>query len=601
MSEHRERAIEDHGIIGDQRTAALVATDGTIDFLCWPRFDSPSVFAAILDRERGGAFELAPCLDGVRRRQMYLPGTAVLLTRFLSTDGVAEVSDFMAWGTTLPGQRLVRRAKAVRGRVRFRMRCDPRPDYARGRATCERDGSGAVTVGGPDGEPMLRLVAERPVTVTDGGAIEADFTLEHGESAYFVLEHPDCAPFDDGCAYVGDAFKETTNAWRAWSDRTTYRGRWRDAVDRSALTLKLLTSAEHGSILAAPTFGLPEAIGGARNWDYRYVWIRDAAFSVYAFLRVGHTAEADAFVAWLARCPLRREEEGEGPLGILYGLDGHRDLAETELDHLGGHHGSRPVRVGNDAAGQLQLDIYGEALDAIYLADAHGREITHEAWGGVTLMVDWLVHHWHEPDEGIWEPRGGRSELLHSRLMCWVAFDRALRLAEKRSLPAPVDEWRRARDAIHRDIHANFWDADRGVFVQSRGSSHLDASCLLMPLVRFIAPTDPRWLSTLRAVGDELTDDSLVFRHDAEAGDGIDGTEGTFNMCSFWYVECLARAGDVAQARYLFDKMLGYANHLGLFAEETGAAGDQLGNFPQAFTHMALISAAIALDRALEG
>ena len=594
-----ERAIEDHGIVGDTRTAALVATDGTIDFLCWPRFDSPSVFAAILDRERGGAFELAPVLDGVRHRQMYLPGTAILLTRFLAEDGVAEVSDFMAWGTAEGGQRLVRRAKAVRGTLRFRLRCDPRPDYARTGAEAVRDdATGGVLFAGPDGAPMLRLLAEVPVEIAEDGAAVATFEIEHGHSAYVILEDAGCEPLGDPCAFVASAFKETANAWRAWSSRTTYRGRWRDEVDRSAITLKLLTSREHGAMVAAPTFGLPEAVGGGRNWDYRYAWVRDAAFTVYALLRVGHTEEADSFVGWLQA---RIEEGGSngGPLDLLYGIDGHRDLAERELPHLRGYRGSRPVRVGNDAAGQLQLDIYGEAMDAIYLADKYGRGITFDAWEALRGALDWLAEHWHEPDEGIWEVRGGRKEMLHSRLMCWVAFDRALRLATKRSLPAPVERWRAERDRIHRDIHANFWSGERRAFVQSKGSEHLDAACLLMPLVRFIAPTDPRWLSTLDAVGRELTEDSLVYRYSAEAGDGLAGGEGTFNMCSFWYIECLARAGDVEQARYLFDKMLGYANHLGLFAEETGLAGEQLGNMPQAFTHMALISAAVALERAL--
>jgi GH15 family glucan-1,4-alpha-glucosidase len=363
--------------------------------------------------------------------------------------------------------------------------------------------------------------------------------------------------------YVSNAFKEVSDYWRRWVARSTYRGRWRDIVNRSSLALKLLTSVEHGAMVAAATFGLPEEIGGIRNWDYRYTWIRDAAFTVYAFLRLGHTEEASAFMRWLSN---RETECGpDGTLRLMYGVDGHEELVETELPHLRGYQASLPIRVGNAALEQLQLDIYGELMDAIYLSDKYGEQVSWRAWQGIIRSTNWLTENWQRPDESIWEVRGGRREFLHSRLMCWVALDRAIRLSRK-------------------------------------GSTALDASCLLMPLVRFISPTDPRWLSTLKAVGEQLVDDSLVFRYSTEHGtDGLFGGEGTFNMCSFWYVECLARAGDLAQARFLFEKMLGYANHLGLFAEELGRAGEHLGNFPQAFTHLALISAAYYLDRALSG
>lgn len=598
--------IENHGIVGDLRTVALVGLDGAVDFLCWPRFDSPSVFASLLDDERGGRFELAPVLDGARRRQLYLPDTNVLLTRFLSAEGVAEVSDLMAIGGPDGGQRLVRRAKAVRGTLRFRMRCAPRFDYARaGHSVREEGGTVVFTSDGPDGTALRLRSAMVPLLAGEDGTAEAEFELAAGESACFVLE--DAAQGVEGSAaadphYAAVAFKAASDYWRRWSARSTYRGRWRDSVNRSALVLKLLTSAEHGSILAAATFGLPETVGGGRNWDYRFTWMRDAAFTVYAFLRIGHTAEADAFMRWLG------DRAGgcgsDGTLRVMYGLDGHEDLDEVELPHLRGYRGSVPVRVGNAASDQLQLDIYGELMDAAYLADKYGEQVSWEGWEGITRAMDWVAANWRRPDEGIWEVRGGRREFLHSRLMCWVALDRAVRLARKRSLPAPLVRWSEVRDEIYRDIHANFWDEASGTFVQSLGSTALDAACLLMPLVRFISPTDPRWLSTLKAVGERLTDDSLVFRYseDVEAGaadDGLDGIEGTFNMCSFWYVECLARAGDLPQARFLFEKMLGYANHLGLYAEETGPAGEHLGNFPQAFTHLALISAAHYLDRAL--
>ncbi len=591
--------IENHGIIGDLRTAALVAIDGTIDFLCWPRFDSPSLFASLLDDAQAGCFELAPVLDGARRRQLYLFDTNVLLTRFLSSEGVAEVSDFMVVGDAALPQRLIRRAKAVRGTAHFHMRCAPRFDYARaGHEVREEAGSVVFASNGADGT-SVRLRASVPLELEDGAAV-ATFELAAGESAAFVLEDAALDAEAGGVdpALVAAAFKTTSDYWRQWVAQSDYGGRWREVVNRSALMLKLLTSVEHGSIIAAPTFGLPEAIGGTRNWDYRFTWIRDAAFTAYAFLRLGYTREAAAFLSWLGA---RASHSGaDGRLPVMFALDGGREPVEIELAHLRGYQGSVPVRIGNAAGEQLQLDIYGELLDAVYLSDKYGEQVSWEAWEGIARSIEWVVENWRQPDEGIWEMRGGREEFLHSRLMCWVALDRALRLARKRSLPAPEQRWSEARDEIYRDIHENFWNAELGAFVQSRRGQALDASCLLMPLVRFISATDPRWLSTLKAVGEQLLDDSLVFRYSSDAAaDGLGGAEGTFNMCSFWYVECLARAGDLPKARFFFEKTLGYANHLGLYAEQTGPAGEQLGNFPQAFTHLALISAAIYLDRAL--
>ena len=623
-------AIEDHGVIGDLRTLALVGLDGSIDFLCWPRFDSPSVFASLLDADGGGAFELVPALADARHQQLYLPDTNVLLTRFLSSEGVAEVSDFMTVAGTDRPQRLVRRVKAIRGDITLRLRCAPRFDYGRAahtarHATADDGDSVEFVSAGADGL-RLRLSASVPLAL-DGDDVVAELVLVHGESACFTLDDPgddglgarrphDPAPIDGGPVggasvgrrrtdrspadprEVAEAFKATSDWWRAWSASSSYRGRWRDVVDRSALALKLLTSAEHGSIIAAGTFGLPETPGGIRNWDYRYTWIRDAAFTVYGFVRVGHVAEACAFMGWLDRLASGIDD---GRLEIMYRLDGSSDLEESVLEHFSGFRGAQPVRIGNGAHDQLQLDIYGELMDAIYLADKYAEPVSHEAWSHVRRMLEYVEEHWHEPDEGIWEVRNGRQEFLYSRLMCWVALDRGVRLATKRSLPGPRERWRETRDRIHEDIHTEFWNEEIGAFAQTRGGRALDASCLLMPLVRFISPTDPRWLSTLHAIGETLTDDSMVYRYTIEGqdADGLDGEEGTFNMCSFWYVECLARAGEVERARFLFEKMLGYANHLDLFAEETGAAGEHLGNFPQAFTHLALISAAHCLDRLL--
>ncbi len=594
------KPIENYGIVGDLHTVALVGIDGSIDFLCFPHFDSPSVFAALLDDERGGRFRVAPILENVRHKQIYLPDTAVLLTRFLSGEGVAEVSDFMPVVESGHVHKVVRRAKTVRGEVHFRMRCEPRFDYARAEHRIdEGDGEILFISMGPDGM-VLRLRSSVPIRVENGAAM-ADFTLGMLETATFVLELVQLGQESDSAAadYVPRTFKETVNYWRRWLGGSNYRGRWRGTVDRSALTLKLLTSKPHGSIVAAPTFGLPEVIGGERNWDYRYTWIRDAAFTLYGLMRLGFTDEAAAFMSWIeARCG---ELNPDGSLQIMYGIDGRHDLSEQTLDHFSGYMDSRPVRIGNGAYGQLQLDIYGELMDAVYLYNKYGQPIHHDLWENLCRLIDWVCANWDQKDEGIWEVRGGQQEFLHSRLMCWVAIDRGIRLALKRSFPAPLDDWAKCRDRIYRQIMTDFWDPERQAFVQCKGTSALDAANLLMPLVKFISPTDPRWLSTLKAMEAELVDDSLVYRYRTERGaaDGLSGEEGSFNMCSFWYVECLARAGDTDKARFFFEKMLGYANHLGLYGEELGPRGEHLGNFPQAFTHLALISAAHYLDRAL--
>jgi GH15 family glucan-1,4-alpha-glucosidase len=585
------RAIEDHGIIGDLRTAALVATDGTVDFLCWPQFDSPSIFAGLLDEAQGGAFELAPTLDGARHRQLYLPDTNVLLTRFLSETGVAEISDFMTIGDGDQPSRLFRRVKAIRNTIAFSMRCAPRFDYARGHHVARADRQCVLFEA--DQGPRLRLWSDAPMTVSDGVA-RADFSLNAGESAFFVLDDQAV----DGPGYTDDdvtaALQQTVNYWHGWVSQSTYKGRWQDVVTRSALVLKLLTSAQHGSMVAALTFGLPEQAGGSRNWDYRYTWLRDAAFMVYAFLRLGYKQEAIDFMRWMTRTTTKADTERR--VQILYGIDGRLEAPETELPGLRGYLDSRPVRIGNAAHSQRQLDIHGELMDALYLADKYADQVTWETWDGVVRAMNQLKEEWQSPDEGIWELRNGRRHLLHSRMMCWVAFDRAIRLSRKRGLPAPIVAWIEARDAIYNEIHRDFWDPEQKSFVQSKGGKALDAACLQMPLMRFISPTDPRWLSTLAAIGEQLVDDSLVYRYTDD--DGLDGTEGTFNMCSFWYVECLARSGELERARFLFEKMLGYANHLGLYAEQLGKSGEHLGNFPQAFTHLSLISAAYYLEQA---
>ncbi len=590
--------IESYGVIGDRHTVALVGMDGSIDFLCFPRFDSPSVFAALLDDRRGGRFKLSPVLDDARCKQLYLPDTTILLTRFLSDAGVAEISDFMP----VSGDRhdIVRRAKTVRGEIRYRMICAPAFDYGRRGHRVEQQDGELVFIPDGSGLSALRLRHGVPVTVENGAAV-AEFTLGADQTASFILEEaePGVQSPSADASYVSESFKQTANFWRAWVGQSTYTGRWREAVNRSALTLKLLTSQPFGSIVAAPTFGLPELIGGGRNWDYRYTWIRDASFTIYGLIRLGYTGEAAAFMQWIQdRCG---ELGPDGSLQVAYGLDGRHKLPEEVLSHLEGYKRSAPVRIGNDAYLQLQLDTSGELMDAVYLYNKFGEPIGYDFWCNLARLVDWVCANWELPDMGIWEVRGGRQQFLLSRVMCWVAIDRGIRLAMKRSFPAPIARWEETRDRIYRDIFTRFWSEDRKAFMQHLGATTTDASSLLMPLMLFISPTDPRWQSTMAAIGQDLVSDSLVYRYkvDAAAPDGLHGQDGTFCMCSFWYAECLARGGDVDQARFIFEKMLGYSNHLGLYAEELGPRGEFLGNFPQAFTHLALISAAYEIDRVL--
>ena len=403
-------------------------------------------------------------------------------------------------------------------------------------------------------------------------------------------------------------FERTVDFWHRWLSKCTYTGRWREMVYRSALTLKLLTFEPTGAIIAAPTCSLPEAMGGVRNWDYRYTWIRDAAFTLYGLLRIGFTEEAEGFMRWLdARTG---EVDADGSLQIVYGIDGRHDLKEETLDHLNGYRDSRPVRIGNGAYNQLQLDIYGELLDALYLYNKYVMPIGYDAWTRIRRRLNWLCDNWQRPDEGMWEVRGVRRHFVSSKLMCWVAMDRGLRLAQKRSFPADRPRWLQVRDQIYEEVMAKGWNAKRQAFVQHYDSESLDASNLLMPLVFFLSPNDPRMLNTLEAINRSpknggLVSDGLVYRYDSETGvDGLHGGEGTFNMCTFWLVEALTRAGRVdrtklVEARLIFERMLGYANHVGLYAEEIGGSGEALGNFPQAFTHLSLISAAFNLDRAL--
>jgi len=589
--------IEDHGIIGDLHTAALVGVDGTIDWLCLPRFDAPSIFASILDNEKGGHFRLTS-LSYTRSQQLYLPDTNVLLTRFLSPEGVAEVLDFMPIeNSSEERHNLIRSVRVIRGWMHFEVDCRPAFDYARRRHSITINKNGAVFA---CAGTRLGLATVEPLREGPNRSALARFTLRKGESATFVLQElrEGEGPGDVlSRTRFQDSLQQTLDYWRRWISKSAYRGRWREMVNRSALALKLMVYDPTGALVAAPTMGLPETIGGERNWDYRYTWPRDAAFTLYALTRLGFHEEAHNFMEWIQNIC----RNSEGRLQPLYGIDGRTEIHEEELSHLSGYHNSRPVRLGNGAYNQLQLDLYGAVLDAAYLHNKHGVPLDYDVWYNLEPILDWLSENWQQTDEGIWEVRGGRRPFVSSRVLSWVALDRAIRMARQRGLPSGEDRWIKQRDAIYKEIMEKGWNPERKSFVQYYGSRALDASLLLMPLVKFVGPTDPRWLATLDRIQEELSHDTLVYRYKvAEAADdGFSSEEGSFSICSFWLVECLARAGRLEEARLALEKMFSYANHLGLFAEEIGPSGEALGNFPQAFTHLALISAAVNLDHAL--
>jgi GH15 family glucan-1,4-alpha-glucosidase len=603
--------IENYGIIGNMRTVALVGMNGSIDWYCYPHFDSPSVFGAILDDKKGGRFQISADADGVRHKQFYWPSTNVLVTRFLLADGIAELEDFMPAGLPTDSPQyhhLYRRIRCVRGAVRISVSCRPAFDYGRQTHDIQIEANGATFKSG-----SVSLALSTNVSLRDDGhgGATAEFVLAEGKSQVFTLRD-DCAdgvPCPPSEKEAEQLLRGTVKFWHDWLSSCTYHGRWRDQVQRSALALKLLTFQPTGAIVAAPTTSLPEVIGGARNWDYRYTWMRDAAFTVYAFLRIGFREEAAAFMGWIEDYASKHVNP-KAPGAVVFTIEGDTQLPEQTLEHWEGYRGSRPVCIGNAAVSQFQGDIYGELMDALYLSNKYVSPTSYDVWVKVRNRLEWICENWHLPDAGIWEMRNRQEHFVYSKVMNWVALDRGIRLAEKRALPADRTKWARERDRIYEEIMTQGWNEKRKAFTQFYGSGDLDASLLIMPLVFFMAPTDPRMISTINAIlknprDGGLVSDSLVYRYPPQPRiDGLPGEEGTFNMCSFWLVEALTRAGladaeKLDQARLLFERVLGYANHLGLYSEQTGPQGEALGNFPQAFTHLALISAAFNLDRML--
>jgi GH15 family glucan-1,4-alpha-glucosidase len=585
--------IEQYAIVGDTQTAALVGDDGAIDWMCAPRFDSDALFAALLGDAGNGRWLIAPSGRSRPAGRRYRPGTLVLETDLAGEDGILRVTDCMP-----PRRRdldVVRVAECVRGRVAVRMELQPRLGYGRTTAWVRAVPGGAELIAGPDG---LRLAADVPVSVSDGGVV-ADFELGEGERAGFVLTwHPS----NERPPRPPDAFRaveETDRHWRGWSARCAQADPWQEPVVRSLLTLKALTYAPTGGIIAAATTSLPARIGGVRNWDYRFCWVRDATFTLMALIEAGYTDEARAWRDWLLRAAAGRADE----LQVMYGPAGERRLTELELPWLPGYEGSRPVRIGNAASSQLQLDVYGELVDCMHQALLGGLPYDPDAWSLQRALLEHLEKIWREPDEGIWEVRGGRRDFTHSKVMAWAAFDRAVANVEHLGLEGPVDRWRAHRDEIHREVCERAYDPAKRAFVQSYGSHELDASLLLIPLVGFLPPTDARVSGTIDAVRRELVKDGLVMRYRSESRvDGLPPGEGTFLPCSFWLADCLAVTGHVEEARALFERLLSLRNDLGLLSEEYDTEHHRLvGNFPQAFSHVALVNTALNLAEARTG
>jgi GH15 family glucan-1,4-alpha-glucosidase len=580
------RLIEDYGLIGNARTAALVHRDGSIDWLCLPRFDSPACFAALLGGVENGRWIVAPAEPPLRTSRRYVPGTAILETRFETAGGAVTVTDFMPQPPDEHQIDLMRLVRGETGSVKMRTEILFRFDYGRTVPWVRRRTYGLSAIVGPD-EVLLRTdVPLRGEDFTTRG----EFVVGAGEAVSFVMSWRPSHWANVIYREPEDLLRTTENLQQVWTSRCTTEGPWREAVTRSLITLKLLTYFPTGGILAAPTTSLPETIGGVRNWDYRACWIRDATFSLYAFISGGYLEEARAWREWLLRAAAGRPEE----LQIMYGPAGERHLEEREIPWLAGYEDSRPVRIGNDAHRQLQLDVYGELMDVLYTADTFKLEPSADAWGMQRVLLDSLESAWTRPDAGLWEVRGPLRHFTHSKVMAWVAFDRAVKFVERSALPGPVERWRALRDRICEEVCEHGFSPARNAFVQSYGSDDLDAALLLLPQIGFLPASDPRIVGTIEAVRRELMVDGLVLRYRPQRiNDGLPGEEGAFLACSFWLADALALIGRYDEAKAMFERLLELRNDLGLLAEEYDPRAQRfLGNFPQAFSHVALINTA---------
>ncbi|KAI9835268.1 MAG: hypothetical protein M1819_002412 [Sarea resinae] len=645
--------IENYGLIGNMRTCAMVGVDGGLDYMCWPEFDSPSIFCRLLDKQKGGHFSIGPPQDVTpTTKQQYLPSSNILRTRYFHDTGVVNLLDFFPRPRAIslpipsPGggahtvkgdlkKWLVRRVECMRGVVDLNVELFPAFNYAQDQHTTKVFGqsqgphspSPMVLFKSKDQELQLDVTIDCGESNDEscplvkfqkefrsphlGEGVVTSIRLLEGQAVSFILR--DRSEDRLTKEEIDRVQHETESFWFQWISKSKYTGRWREVVARSLLTLKLLTYEPTGAIVAAATFSIPEHFGGTRNWDYRYCWVRDSSFTVYILLRMGFTEEAEAYMGFITE-RIKYSRSKDGALPIMFSIRGETDLKEIELSHMEGYRGSQPVRIGNGAAFHKQLDIYGELLDAIYLYNKYGKPISWDQWVAVREIIDYVSGIWHEEDMSIWETRGQKQNFVYSKVMLWVAFDRAIRLADKRCLPCPHRaQWLSTRDQIYEEVMARAFNPKINCFIQSYESNDiLDAAVLVMPLVFFIAPNDPRFTGTIDQIlkppeKGGLTSTGLVYRYNfLESNDGVGGQEGSFSMCGFWLVEALTRAGAydkkyLIKAVTLFENMLSFSNHLSMFSEEIARSGEQLGNTPQAFSHLALISAAFNLDRTTSG
>ena len=596
------RPVRDYALIGDAHTAALVAKDGSIDWCCWPRFDSPAVFCRLLDAARGGWSQICPA-DAYEVSRSYVGTTNVLAAEFKTGGGRVRLTDFMPverlteshrGEDIAPSRRVLRLVEGIGGSVELEVGFFPTFDFARADTALEACEGGAVATAGRE---ALALSCAARMRRDDSGALVGRFEVKEGERVWVALNYfPDALSkdFRPPRAESDDELKKTLSYWEEWWRACRYEGPYSEQVRRSALVLKLLTYEPTGAFVAAPTTSLPEEVGGVRNWDYRYTWLRDSSLILYTLMLLGYHEEAEDFFGWLDSLGIPRQKR----LQIMYALDGKSCLPERKLEHLEGYRGSRPVRVGNAAFDQKQLDVYGEVLDAVYLYHERARrDIPESWWDDIQFMAARTVEGWREPDSGIWEVRGRPRHFLYSKLMCWVALDRAVRLAGTSHTSADVSAWEKERETVRELILREGYNERVGAFTQYLGGEALDASALIIPQTGFLPPTDARVKSTVERVRERLTSHGLVYRYLNE--DGLPGGEGTFALCSFWLVDNLAAQGRVDEAKELFEKIVGYASDLGLLSEEIDPAGDELlGNYPQGFSHLALIRSALNISRA---